>query len=43
MSVCDDEDMDEDIDDVIDLELRGITLGDPVRDPFTEQESYIRF
>jgi hypothetical protein len=43
MSVCDDENMDEVIDNVIDPELRGITLGDPVRNPFTKQESYIRF
>jgi len=43
MSVCDNKDMDKDIDDVIDLELWGITLGDLVQDPFTEQESYIRF
>jgi hypothetical protein len=42
MSVCDKEEG-EDINSFIDPELRGITLGDPVQDPFAEQDDYIRF
>ena len=50
LSSDDDEDEDiEDSDDVgegdelIDLELRGIVLGDPFPDPFESQQDYIKF
>jgi hypothetical protein len=37
------EDIDKDINNTINLELWGITLSNPVQDPFAEQESYIKF